>query len=155
VGWAAACAGCVLAIVAAVAFITGRHPGTGTPAPTPDAAASSRVATADLPIPQQVSGTWTGTIHQKNPTLNFAVRLSLPGGSERGTISYPQIGCTGRLDLTSARPALLTFRLAITSGRSNCAGGLIRLSLHPGGTMTFTLMRPSVGNPSGTLVRRS
>jgi serine/threonine protein kinase len=155
VAWAAACAGCVLAIVAAVLFITGRHPETGTPAPTPDAAASGRVATTNLPIPQQVSGIWAGTIHQKNPALDVTVRLSLPGGSKHGTLSYPQLGCTGRLGLTSAKPALLTFRLAITSGRNNCSNGVVRLALHPGGTMTFTFMRPHGSNPSGILVRRS
>src|SRR5215831_957706 len=35
--WGAGCVGCLLAIVAAVVFITGHHPGTGIPAPTPDA----------------------------------------------------------------------------------------------------------------------
>jgi len=154
VAWGVACAGCVLAIVAAVVFITGHHPGSGTPAPTPDAAPSGPVATAGLPIPQQVSGTWTGTIHQTNPVLNVAVRLSLPGGSEHGTISYPQLGCTGRLGLTSARHALLTFRLKITSGRNNCAPGVVQLALHPGGTMTFTFMRSGGSSPAGTLTRQ-
>jgi eukaryotic-like serine/threonine-protein kinase len=154
VAWGAGCAGCVLAIVAAVVFITGHHPGTGTPAPTPDAAASGPVATAGLPIPQEVSGTWTGTIHQTNPVLNVAVRLSLPGGSEHGTLSYPQLGCTGRLGLTSAKHALLIFRLKITSGRNNCAPGVVQLALHPGGTMTFTFMRPGGSSPAGTLTRK-
>ena len=107
-----------------------------------------------MPIPQQVSGTWTGTIHQTNPVLNVAVRLSLPGGSEHGTLSYPQLGCTGRLGLTSAKHALLTFRLKITSGRSNCAPGVVRLALHPGGTMTFTFVRRGGDSPAGTLTRQ-
>jgi eukaryotic-like serine/threonine-protein kinase len=154
VAWGAACVGCVLAIVAGVVFITGHHPGTGTPAPTPDAAPSGPVATAGLSIPQQVSGTWTGTIHQKNPVLNVAVRLSLPGGSEHGALSYPQLGCTGRLGLTSAKHALLTFRLKITSGRNNCAPGVVQLALHRGGTMTFTFMRSGGGSPAGTLTRQ-
>jgi len=153
--WGAACVGCLLAIVAAAAFITRHHPGAGTPAPTPDAAASGPVATADVPIPQQVSGTWTGSIHQRNPVLNVAVRLSLPGGSDHGTLSYPQLGCTGRLSLTSATHALLTFRLKITSGRNNCAPGVVRLALHPGGTMTFTFMRPGGSSPAGTLTHQS
>jgi hypothetical protein len=154
VAWGAACVGCVLAIVAAVVFITGHRPGAGVPAPTPDAAAGGPVATADVTIPQQVSGTWTGTIHQANPVLNVAVRLSLPGGSEHGTLSYPQLGCAGRLGLTSAKHTLLTFRLKITSGRNNCAPGVVRLALHPGGTMTFTFVRPVGGAPAGTLTRQ-
>jgi hypothetical protein len=145
----------VLAIVAAVVFITRHHPGTGTPAPTPDAAASGPVATAAVTIPQQVSGTWTGTIHQTNPVLNVAVRLSLPGGSEHGTLSYPQLGCAGRLGLTSAKHALLVFRLKLTSGRNNCAPGVVRLALRPGGSMTFTFMRPGGSSPAGTLTRQS
>jgi hypothetical protein len=154
VAWGAACVGCVLAIVAAVVFITGHHPGAGTPAPTPDAAASGPVATADVTIPQQVSGTWAGTIHQTNPVLNVAVRLSLPGGSEHGTLAYPQMRCTGHLSLTSARRTLLTFHLKITSGRNNCAPGVVRLALHPGGTMTFTFVRPGGNSPAGTLTRQ-
>jgi serine/threonine protein kinase len=153
VAWAAACAGCVLAIVAAIVFIAGRHAGTPAPTSTPHAAASTRVATTDLPIPQQVSGTWTGIIHQVNPKLNLVVRVSLPGGSEHGSLSYPKLGCTGRLALTSATTVLLTFHLVITSGGSTCAGGVVRLALHPGGTMTFTVL--GGGNPAGTLVRQS
>jgi eukaryotic-like serine/threonine-protein kinase len=153
--WGAACVGCVLAIVAAGVFIAGHRPGSGTPAPTPDAAASGPVATADVPIPQQASGTWTGTIHQRNPVLNVAVRLSLPGGSEHGTLSYPQLRCTGWLALTSVKHALLIFRLKITSGRNNCAPGVVRLALHPGNTMTFTFMRSGGSSPAGTLTRQS
>jgi hypothetical protein len=154
VAWATACAGCLLAIGAAVVFITGHHPGTGTPSPTPHAAPNGPVATADVTIPQQVSGAWTGTIHQTDPVLSVAVRLSLPGGSEHGTLSYPQLDCTGRLGLTSAKHALLTFRLKITSGRNNCAPGVVRLALHPGGTITFTFIRPGGSSPAGTLTRQ-
>jgi hypothetical protein len=154
VAWAAACAGCVLAIAAAVVFITGRHPGAGTPAPVPDTGPGGPFATVALPIPQQVNGTWTGTIHQTNPSISVAVRLSLPAGSKHGTLSYPQLGCTGRLRLTSATPALLTFRLTITSGRNNCVGGVVRLALHSGGRMTFTFLRHGGRNPAGPLVRR-
>jgi eukaryotic-like serine/threonine-protein kinase len=152
VAWAAACAGCVLTIVAAVVFITGRHLGTPTPTPTPDAAAATRVATTVLPIPQRVGGTWSGTVHQKNPKLNVAVRLSLPGGGEHGILSYPQLDCTGRLALTSAKSALLTFHLVITSGH-NCAAGVVRLALHPAGTVTFTSGNGD-SSAAGTLTRQ-
>src|SRR5262249_60865214 len=110
-------------VVAAGVLLAGRAPGTGPPAPTPDAARSGRVAPTNLPIPQQASGSWAGAIHQKNPALDVTVRLSLPGGSRHGTLAYPQLGCTGRLGLTSAKPAMLTFRLTITSGRNNCSNG--------------------------------
>jgi hypothetical protein len=83
-----------------------------------------------------------------------AVRLSLPGGGKHGTLAYPQIGCTGRLTLTSATHAVLTFRLAITSGKINCVGGVVRL-VPRGSTLTFTFLRPGGSNPAGTLDRQS
>src|SRR5690348_6968952 len=127
--WAVACLGCIVAIAAAAFFITGRHPGTSTQARTRNTTASGSPAEANLPIPSQVNGTWSGTIHQTNPSISVAVKLTLPGGSKRGTLAYPQIGCTGRLGLVSARHSVLTFRLAITSGQSNCVPGLVKLAV--------------------------
>jgi hypothetical protein len=153
--WAAACLACVAAIVAAVFFIAGRHPGTGGPAQVPDTATGGSLAKTNLPIPRQLNGTWSGTIHQTNPSLNVAVRLTLPGGSTLGTLAYPQIGCTGRLGLVSARHSVLTFRLAITSGRDNCVGGVVKLAVRSGSTLTFTFMRRGGSNPAGNLTRQS
>ena len=150
--WTAACLACVLAIAAAVIFITGRHPGAG--APAAGTSADRSLAAARLPIPRQLSGTWSGTIHQTNPAIDVAVRVSLPSGSSYGTLAYPQIGCTGRLSLTAHRRAVLTFRLAITAGKSNCVGGVVRLAAH-GGTLTFTFLRTGGSNPAGTLTRPS
>jgi hypothetical protein len=151
--WAAACVACVVAIAAAAFFITGHRPGASGPGPQPDTPVAGPLATAGLLIPAQVNGTWSGTIHQTNPSLRVAVRLSLPGGSRHGTLAYPQIGCTGRLGLASDENSLLTFRLAITSGQSNCVGGVVRLAPH-GKTLTFTFLRPGGSNPSGTLTRQ-
>jgi serine/threonine protein kinase len=145
--WATAFAACVVAIAAAVFFIAGRHPGKA-PAPQPDRS----LGHAALLIPRQVSGRWSGTIHQTNPSLSVSVRLTLPGGSRHGTLAYPQIGCTGRLTLAATAHSVLTFRLAITSGQSNCVGGVVRLAPH-GSRMTFTFLRPGGGNPTGTLLR--
>ncbi len=152
--WGAGCLACILAIVAAVVFITGRHPGAGTPAPVPDTAADGTLA-ATLHIPRQLNGTWSGTIHQTNPALSVAVRLMLPGGSRNGTLAYPQIGCSGRLALVSAGHPVLIFRLTITSGRSNCVGGVVKLAVRGGSRMTFTFVRPGGSNPAGTLTRQS
>jgi hypothetical protein len=153
--WAAACLACIVAIAAAVFFITGGHPGTGTPAPTLDTTARGPLARANLPIPRQVNGTWSGTIHQTNPSLSVAVRLTLPGGSTRGTLAYPQIGCTGRLGLVSARHSVLTFRLAITAGQNNCVPGVVRLAVRNERTLTFTFVRHGGSNPAGSLTRQS
>ena len=152
--WAVACLACIVAIAAAVFFITGRHPEASTPAPTPDVTAEGPLAKANLPIPGQVNGTWSGTIHQTNPSISVAVRLTLPGGSTRGTLAYPQIGCTGRLGLVSVRHSVLTFRLAITSGQSNCVPGVVKLAVRNQHTLTFTFMRRGGSNPSGNLTRQ-
>ena len=113
------------------------------------------LAKANLPIPRQVNGTWSGTIHQTNPSLSVAVRLTLPGGSTRGTLAYPQIGCTGRLGLVSAGHSVLTFRLAITSGQSNCVPGVVKLAVRNSRTLTFTFLRRGGSNPVGNLTRQS
>ena len=152
--WAVACLGCIVAIAAAVFFITGRHPATSTQARTRNTTAGRSLAKANLPIPSQVNGTWSGTIHQTNPSISVAVKLTLPGGSKRGTLAYPQIGCTGRLALVSARHSVLTFRLAITSGQSNCVPGLVKLAVHNQHTLTFTFMRKGGSNPVGNLTRQ-
>jgi len=150
--WAAGCAACVLAIVAAAFIILGRHPGTHPPAAARSAAGP--LAKPGLPIPKTVAGTWSGTIHQTNPALSVTVRLSLPAGRTHGTLDYPQIGCTGRLGLTSAGHAVLTFRLAITSGKNDCSPGVVRLAPH-GDRLTFTFLRHGGSNPTGTLTRQS
>ena len=143
-----------MAIAAAVFFITGRHPGTGTPAPAPDTSTGQPLARADLPIPRQVNGVWSGTIHQTNPSLSVAVKLTLPAGSTRGTLAYPQIGCTGRLGLFSVRGSVLTFRLTITSGQSNCVPGVVSLAVRNASTLTFMFLRGGGGNPAGNLTRQ-
>jgi hypothetical protein len=153
--WAAACLACIVAIAAAVFFITGGHLGSGTPAPVQDTATEGPLAKANLPIPSQVNGTWSGTIHQTNPSLSLAVRLTLPAGSTRGTLAYPQIGCTGRLGLVSARHSVLTFRLAITAGQNNCVPGVVRLAVRNERTLTFTFIRHGGSNPAGSLTRQS
>ena len=152
--WAVGCLACIAAIAAAVFFITGPHTGNGTAVQTPDTAADGPLARTNLPIPGQVNGTWSGTIHQSNPSLSVAVRLTLPGGSTRGTLAYPQIGCTGRLRLVSAGHSVLTFRLAITSGQNNCVPGVVTLAERNQRTLAFTFLRKGGGNPAGTLTRQ-
>jgi len=150
-----ACLACIVAIAAAAFYITGRHPGTAAPARTPHTTANGPLAKAHLSIPRQVNGTWSGTIHQTNPSLKLAVKLTLPGGSTRGTLAYPQLGCAGRLGLVSAKGPVLTFRLAITTGRNNCANGMVMLAVRNASTLTFTFLRLGGSNPTGDLTRQS
>jgi hypothetical protein len=152
--WAAACVACVLAIVAAVVFIAGQHPRHGTPPASSRADAAAPLAVPGALIPARYDGTWTGTITQKNPSISVAVRVSLAGRTGHGTLAYPQIGCTGRLGLTAIRGGLMTFRLAITTGKNNCVGGKLTLAGRAGGGLAFTFLRPGGGNPVGTLSRQ-
>jgi hypothetical protein len=151
--WAAACAACVLAIVAAVVFITGQHPRHATPSASSRSHAAAPLAVPGVTIPARYAGTWTGTIKQKDPSISVAVRVSLDGRTGHGTLAYPQIGCTGRLGLTAIRGRLMTFRLAITSGKNNCVGGVLTLAGRAGDELVFTFLRPGGGNPVGTLTR--
>jgi hypothetical protein len=155
--WIAASTACVLAIAAAAIYITGRHSGpgatgrTGTPHPSPqgDLAAPSQT------IPAQFAGSWSGTVHQANPALSVTVQVSLAPGTAHGTITYPQLGCSGNLGLMSAGHGLLTLGQTITSGQDNCVDGQIKLAAQPGGTLHFTFLSRSGGNPAGTLARQT
>ena len=153
--WAVACLACIVAIAAAAFYITGRHPGTATPARTRATAANGPVAKAHPLIPRQVNGTWSGTIRQTDPSLKLTVKLTLPGGSTRGTLAYPQLRCAGRLGLISAKGPVLTFRLSITTGRNNCANGMVKLGVRNASTLTFTFLRQGGSNPTGDLTRQS
>jgi hypothetical protein len=152
--WAAAFAACVLAIVAAVVYIT-RHAGP----PGPAARAKSAAARdADRPprIPPGMTGRWAGIIRQARPALSLTVRLSLGtgGGKTGGTVAYPALGCSGTLTVTSAAPGRLVLHQAIAAGRDNCESGTVTLTQAPGGKLTFTFGRPGTGRPTGTLARR-
>jgi hypothetical protein len=50
---------------------------------------------------------------------------------------------------------VLTFRLVITTGRNNCAAGVVKLAVRNSSTLTFTFMRKGGSNPAGTLTRQS
>ena len=181
--WIAAFAACVLAIATAAIYITGRHPGPGTPllAKTragagaergrarsagagqaergggTSAARSSgeiRPSPQPLTIPAQFAGSWSGTVRQTNPAISVTVRLTLPAGAAHGTIAYPQLSCTGTLAPLSSRPSQLTLRLTISGGQKTCVSGQVRLATEQHGTLMFTFLQPGGGNPTGTLAKR-
>jgi len=159
--WAVAFAVCVLAIVAAVVFISRPHRGPATQ-PSALATASPPAHAAGLPrplpsasAPAVLAGNWSGAVHQTSPVLTASVRISLPAGSAKGTIAYPGLGCSGRLDIVSVARDRLTLDQTISSGRKNCPDGVITLVSGPAGTAAFTFLRPGGGNPTGTLTRRA
>ena len=83
----------------------------------------------------------------------MTVQITLTGGTTHGTIGYPQLGCSGKLGLLSAKRGLLTLGLTITSGQSNCVSGKVRLVAEKDGSLDFTFLQRSGDNPTGSLAR--
>src|SRR6266496_4050087 len=159
--WAVAFAVCVLAIAAGAVFIFRPHqePATQPGAPTTDSH-PAHATTLPRPLPSasapaSLAGNWSGAVHQHSPVLTVSVRVSLPAGSARGAITYPGLGCSGRLAIVSIARGRLTLVQTISSGRKICPDGVITLVSGPAGTLAFTFLRPGGGNPTGTLTRRA
>ena len=94
-------------------------------------------------------------MHQSKPALTVTVHLTLDGGTAHGTIGYPQLGCSGKLGLVSEGHNQLILGLTITSGRSSCVNGKVRLAAQRDGSLQFTFMQHGGDNPTGTLARVS
>jgi hypothetical protein len=90
-------------------------------------------------------------VHQTGPVLTVIVRISLPAGSATGTITYPQLSCSGRLAIVAVAKRKVTLDQTIASGRANCPDGVITLVSRPAGTVAFTFLRANGANPTGTL----
>ena len=155
--WAGACAACLLAIAAAITFISQRHPApaaTFSATPVPSTTSSARQARVQQDVPAQFAGNWSGDVHQTNPTLTVTVNISLTAGSPGGTVAYPALSCTGSLTVVSAGPGRLALHqvLQLTgSGHTSCVNGLVTLTRRPDGKLTYTFARPGGGSPTGTL----
>jgi eukaryotic-like serine/threonine-protein kinase len=158
--WAVGCAVCVLAIAAGAVFIFFRpHQGAAGP-PGGSAGGTPQPGATRLPTPlpsarppAALAGNWSGQVHQTSPVLTVGVRISLPAGSATGTITYPRLGCSGRLAIVAVAGGKVTLDQTIVSGRGKCPDGVITLAARPAGTAAFTLLRPAGHNPTGTLSR--
>ena len=95
----------------------------------------------------------SGQVHQTGPVLTVIVRISLPAGSATGTITYPQLSCSGRLAIVQVAKRKVTLDQTIASGRAVCPDGVITLVSRPAGTVAFTFLRGNGRNPTGTLTR--
>ena len=160
--WAAACAVCVVAIVAGAVFVFRSRHGPAAAQPGPPSTATPRVNATTLPrplpsasAPASLTGSWAGPVHQNHPVLTVSVRISLPARSATGTISYPSLSCSGKLAIVSVGRDRVTLDQTISSGRDNCPDGVITIVSAPGGTVAFTFQRPGGTNPAGTLTRSS
>ena len=155
--WAVACAVCVIAIVVAAVFVFRPRPKPAAPTATTPQVNATRLPQplASASAPAALAGSWAGPIHQTNPQLTVSVRISLPARSATGTITYPSLQCSGKLAIVSVGDGTLTLDQTISSGRENCPNGVVKLASGPGGTVTFTFLRPGGSNPAGTLTRSS
>jgi len=157
--WGVACAVCVLAIAAGAVFIFVRpHQGSGGPPGAPATGTQAGATRLPTPLPSarapaRLAGSWSGQVHQTGPALTVIVRISLPAGSATGTISYPQLSCSGRLAIVAVAKRKVTLDQIIASGRASCPDGVITLASRAPGTVTFTFLRANGSDPTGTLNR--
>jgi hypothetical protein len=160
VAWAAACVACVgVIIVAATLIVTHRDSPPGparpvAPVPTTASAHTSSAAPAATPtIPADLAGTWTGTVRQTQPALAVTVRISLAAGSPSGSISYPQLGCSGRLQLVSVLAGTFTLEQGITKGQQSCESGVVLLSPRGASSLGYKFRRSGAPSPAGMLTK--
>ncbi len=162
VGWVAACVACVAAIAGAGTLIVMRHHGhqgdparhtaaTSAASQTPVASPSPSVTPT---VPAAFAGSWSGPVHQTNPTLQVTVDVTLTTGSSAGTIAYPALKCSGHLQLVSAAANTLTLDEGISTGQQSCDSGVVTLTKHTGGTLTFSFSRSNGPMPTGTLTKQ-
>ncbi len=158
VAWTAACVACIgIIVVAAILIATRRNTPATTATPvaadhtTASAHTSSAAPTATPTIPTDLAGTWTGTVRQTQPALAVTVRISLAAGRSAGTISYPQLGCSGRLLLVSVLAGTFTLEQGITKGQQSCDSGVVLLSPKGNSALGFKFRRSDAPSPAGVL----
>jgi hypothetical protein len=162
VAWAAACVACVGVIAVAATLIATHRDGGTTAGPvavdhtTASAHTSSAAPTASPAsptIPPNLAGTWTGTVRQTQPALAVTVRIRLAAGKSAGSISYPQLGCSGRLLLVSVLAGTFTLDQGITRGQQSCESGVVLLSPQGSSGLTFKFRRTGAPSPAGVLAK--
>ena len=160
VAWAAACVACVGVIVVAATLIATHRTGSSTPASpvaadhTTASAHTSSASPAAIPtVPTDLAGTWSGTVRQTQPALAVTVRITLAAGSSAGSISYPQLGCSGRLMLVSVLAGTFTLQQGITKGQQSCDSGVVLLSPQGTSSLAFKFRRSDAPSPAGVLTK--
>ena len=158
VAWAAACVACVgVIVVAATLIATHRNSPATTASPvaadrtTASAHTSSAKPAATPTIPADLAGTWSGTVKQTDPALAVTVRIRLAAGSSAGTISYPQLGCSGHLLLVSVLAGTFTLEQGITKGQQSCESGVVLLSPQGTSSLAYKFRRSGAPSPAGVL----
>ena len=158
--WAAGVTACLAAIAVAGTLILTHH-GYREPDRPSAAVHRSRPVPASRPasptpaptVPAALAGSWTGTVRQTSPSLAVTVQIQLTAGSSAGTISYPQLGCSGHLLLVSAAGGRLTLEQGITSGQQSCNDGVVTLTEQSASAVAFSFRRSGAPSPSGVLTK--
>jgi hypothetical protein len=148
-----------IGIIVAAATLIATHRNTPATTATPVAAdhttasahTSSAAPTATPTIPQDLAGTWSGTVRQTQPALAVTVRISFAAGRSAGTISYPQLGCSGQLLLVSVLAGTFTLEQGITKGQQSCESGVVLLSPEGNSALAFKFRRSDAPSPAGVL----
>jgi hypothetical protein len=162
IAWAAASLACVAAIAVAATLIAthgSSPPAAAIPVTADHSTASARTSPASATpaaapkIPASLAGTWSGTVRQTDPALAVTVRISLAAGAPAGTISYPQLGCSGRLLLVSVLAGTLTLDQGITRGQQSCDNGTVLLSPQGSAALAFKFRRSNAPSPAGVLAK--
>ncbi len=159
VAWAAGFTACVAAIAVAGTLIATQHGHRDQARPASlgrSARASHRPSPSPRPtptVPASLAGSWAGTVKQTDPALSVTVQIQLTAGSSAGSISYPQLGCSGHLLLVSATGQVFTLEQGITSGQRSCNDGVVTLTEKSASALQFTFRRTGAASPSGTLTR--
>ena len=83
----------------------------------------------------------------------MTVRISLAEGRPAGTISYPQLGCSGRLQLVSVLAGTFTLEQGITKGQQSCESGVVVLSPQSITSLAFKFRRSGAPSPTGILTK--
>jgi eukaryotic-like serine/threonine-protein kinase len=159
IAWAGACLTCVAVIVLAAILIVTHRTSPATPVAADHTTASAHTSSASAApvarpkIPADLAGTWSGTVRQTDPALAVTVRISLAAGTSAGTISYPQLGCSGRLLLVSVLAGTFTLEQGITRGQQSCDNGTVLLSPQGTTALAFKFRRSDAPSPAGVLAK--
>ena len=89
------------------------------PAVPAGAAPGGRTGAAVVTYPATAVGTWTGTLVQDNGK-QFAMEVRITEGAAQGSVSYPQLGCTGTWNVIVSNSQGLQIRELITIGGQTC-----------------------------------
>ena len=161
VAWAAACLACVGVIVVAATLIATHRNGPGTAA-TPVAAdhttASAHTSSAAPVGDAEDPGRPGGHLDRHGPADGPGARGDRPdqpgrGATSAGTISYPQLGCSGRLLLVSVLAGTFTLEQGITKGQQSCDNGMVLLSPQGNSALAFKFRRSDAPSPAGVLAK--